>query len=289
MGEPLDLTVILAARDAEHEVPVMLGSLAEQSFPGTWEVIVADNGSRDGTAAAARSFSDRLPGLRVVSVPHPPRKAGALNAALQVARGRAIVTVDADDLLAPGYLEAMARALEDHDLVGGRLDVEVLNPPHVRERRRPMQQDGLETLLRFAPVVVGAAMGVRADALRAVDGFDPELRRLSDMDLSWRMHLAGARLGFAPDAVVHYRYRGGLREIFEQERAYGEGEVALYAKHRAAGVPRRRLRSTAAAWVRMLLAVPSARTPAGRARLVTQAGANLGRLRGSLRHRVFYV
>jgi glycosyltransferase involved in cell wall biosynthesis len=285
----LDLSVVLAARNAADDLPLMLDSLAEQRYDGSWEVLVVDNGSTDATAQVARSYAEVLPQLRVLSAPEAPNKAAALNQVLSDVRGRAIVTVDADDSLEPGYLQAMADALDRSDLVGARLEVASVNPPHLLARRRPMQVDGLGTFMRFAPVVIGAGMGVRTRALRLVGGFDPKLRRLSDMDLSFRLQQQGASLGFAPDAVVHYRYREGLRATFWQEVHYAETEALLYRKHRGAGLPRRRVRSTAAAWVRLLLAVPGARTEAGRYRLLTLAGAAAGRVRGSLRERVLYL
>lgn len=289
MAADLDLSVVIPARDAAQELPVMLDSLAAQHYDGTWEVVVVDNGSRDATAAVAESYRGALPDLRVVAAPSVPRKAAALNTVLDQLRGQALVLVDADDVVEPGYLQAMGDALADHDLVGARLDVDALNPPHLRDRRRRMQQEGLGVLMRYAPVVIGAGMGVRADALRRVGGFDPELERLSDMDLSWRLHQGGARVGFAPTAVLRYRYRDGLVATFEQEVDYAVGEAALFRKHRAAGVPRRRLRTTLGAWVRLVLALPGLGSATGRYRVATMAGAAVGRVRGSVRHRVPYL
>lgn len=295
-GEPaaevdrdLDVSVVLPARNAAAELPAMLGSLVRQEFSGTWEVVVVDNGSTDGTAEVAEGYARALPLLRVLSAPAAPRKAAALNHVLGDLRGRALVLVDADDVLGPGYLQAMADALSRYDLVGARLDVGLLNPPHLRARRRPMQQEGLGVFMRYAPVVIGAGMGVRTEALLRVGGFDAGLERLSDMDLSWRLQQDGATTAFVPGAVLHYRYRGGLAETFRQERHYAEGEAVLYRKHRSAGVPRRRVRTTVAAWVRLVAALPGVRSTEGRYRFVTRAGAAAGRVRGSVHERVVYL
>ena len=285
----LDLSVVLPARNAAGDLPAMLGSLAEQEYDGTWEVVVVDNGSTDGTADVARTFAGALPDLRVLDAGAARGKSAALNLVLDQLRGRSLLLVDADDVLAPGYVSAMVEALERYELVGARIDVDALNPADLRARRRPMQVESLNTFMRYAPVVIGAGMGVRAESLRRIGGFDADLDRLSDMDLSFRLQQDGATAGFVPGAVVHYRYRGGLRATFLQELAYGEGEVVLYRKHRSAGLPRRRLRSTLAAWVRLLGAVPGARTSAGRYRLATAAGAVIGRARGSAAHRVLYL
>ncbi|MFA7097562.1 MAG: glycosyltransferase, partial [Gammaproteobacteria bacterium] len=65
-GEPVKLSVIIPCLNAERTIGEQLAALAGQRWPERWEVIVADNGSTDGTLAVVRSFADRLPGLRVV-------------------------------------------------------------------------------------------------------------------------------------------------------------------------------------------------------------------------------
>ena len=92
-----------------------------------------------------------------------------------------------------------------------------------------------------------------------------------------------------PGAVLHYRYRTGPREIFQQERGYGVGEVVLYRKFREHGMPRRSLRQTLGGWARVVFALPGLLSPEGRARFATVAGMAAGRIGGSLRYRTPYL
>jgi GT2 family glycosyltransferase len=78
-------------------------------------------------------------------------------------------------------------------------------------------------------------MAARRQPLIEVGGFDEELPTQHDLDISWRLAAAGYPATFVPEAVLHYRYRGGVRAVFDQEYGYGEGEVALYRKHRRVG------------------------------------------------------
>jgi GT2 family glycosyltransferase len=275
----------------QGDVPLaeQLSSLARQDHRGPWEVIVADNGISAGTRATVESFEPGLPELSVVDATERPGKSYAVNRAVAAARGTHLVLLDGDDVVEPGYLRHLAATMERHDFVGARLDSATLNPEWLRARRRPLQEAGLETMLDHRPVVIGAGMGMSKAAFLEVGGFDESLRTQVDLDLSWRLQRAGFEPRFVPDAVVRYRYRASAAAVFRQERGYGRGEVALYVKHRADGLRRRPLRRTVRSWLELVVALPRLATRAGRARVATTAGAVVGRLEGSVRHRVLYL
>jgi glycosyltransferase involved in cell wall biosynthesis len=290
---PLVSVIVPCHGNAAGVLREQLAALADQDFDRPWELLVADNGTSGATLAVAEEFRASIPRLRVVDVRHRPGQAYAVNAAARAALGDDLVLLDSDDVVEPDYLRLVHQALKDHAFVGARLDSDALNPGWLRRRRRPMQEDGLEDLLDAGrPVVVGAAMAVRRDAFVAVGGFDESMDTQIDLDLSWRLQAAGHCPAFVREAVVHYRYRQQLSALWRQERAYGIGEARLYAKHRERGeqgLPRRPLRRTLRGWADVAVAVPCVVTRAGRARLVTRAGAATGRLMGSVRHRTLYL
>lgn len=267
-----------------------LAALAAQDIDVPWELLVADNGASPATLAVAAEFATAITGLRVVDVRQRPGQAYAVNAAARLARGDDLVLLDSDDVVAPDYLRHVRQALRRHAFVGARLDSDALNPRWLRDRRRPLQADGLEMLLDAGrPAVIGAAMAVRRTAFQAVGGFDETMDTQIDLDLSWRLQAAGHTPGFVREAVVQYRYRQQLGSLWRQERAYGIGEARLYAKHRSGGLPRRTARRTLRGWADVALAVPAVVTRAGRARLVTALAAATGRAVGSVRHRTLYL
>ncbi|GLY16219.1 glycosyltransferase family 2 protein [Kineosporia rhizophila] len=286
---PPTLSVVICCRNSASTLADTLESVAAQKYEGWWEVVVVDNGSTDTTVEVAQRFADRLPNFRVLRVPEPGYQATALNHGIARTTGEVFVFVDSDDLLAEGYLDRMARALATAPYVGGELDVELLNPPAVRARRDLLQSKQIDEYCNYGPAVVGASMGARREAIERVNGFDESLPTQHDLDISWRLDRAGVKASFVPGAVLHYRYRVGPREIYQQERGYGVGEVVLYRKFRNAGMRRRGPRQMLGSWVRVLMALPGAFRPEGRARLATVAGIAVGRLEGSLRHRVLYL
>jgi hypothetical protein len=74
-------------------------------------------------------------------------------------------------------------------------------------------------------------MAFRADALRAVGGFDRRFRVAGDdVDLCWRLQERGWTLGFSPAAVVWHHRRNSIRDYWKQQRGYGEAEALLERK-----------------------------------------------------------
>lgn len=287
--DPELVTVLIPCRNGGEMLVEQLESLAGQDFDRPYEVIIADNGSTDDSVSVALGFRDRIPGLRALDVSATPGRGNALNAALPHVAGERLVIIDADDVLDPGFLTAMDAALQEHAFVGARMDAALLNSQAMRRRRRDLQVQGLPVLMNHLPFVIGASMGVRTSALEDVGGFNQAFTNNQDVDLSWRLQYAGYAPHFVPDAVIHYRYRPTLRDTFRQERGYGAYSALLYREHRQHGLPRRRFVSTARGWAELVLALVGVLSESGRARLVTRAGAALGRLEGSWRHRVVYL
>ncbi|HEY0188880.1 MAG TPA: glycosyltransferase [Cellulomonas sp.] len=230
----VELSVVIAAYQAERTLAEQLDSLAAQQVGFRWEVIVADNGSTDGTAALARSYADRLPGLRVVDASVRHGAGAARNVGVAAARGRSIAFCDADDVVGDGWLAAMHAGLREHAFVAGAFAGDRLNSTaalrsRVLPQRHGLQESGYLPGVRHA----GAGnLGVHAAVFRSVGGFDPGALYLEDTDLCWRVQLAGVPLVWLPDAVVHVRLRGGLRASARQGYSYGTGERWLALRYR---------------------------------------------------------
>lgn len=229
----VDVSVVIAARDAARTLPHQLRALADQRAGGTWEVLVADNGSTDGTrevVAAARAW---LPGLRLVDAAAVRGAGAARNAAAEVARGDVLLFCDADDVVAPGWLAALHGALGRADLVAGRLEWQRLNRRDAQMSRHLPQDDGLQHTapLPDLPCASSSNLGVRRELFRRLGGFDHAARYLQDTDLCWRAQLAGARLEFEPAAVVHMRLRPSVVGAWRQGRHSGMGQRWLAARY----------------------------------------------------------
>ena len=290
MTMPLpSLSVVIPCLDAAATLSGQLAALAAQRYDGDWEVVVADNGSTDDSRAIAESFGPRLPHLVLADAADRRGRARARNVGAAAATGEALLFVDADDEVAPGYLAAMAAALAAHDFVACRYDSDTLNPEWARGTHSNPQRDGLSRYdyPDYLPHAGGGGLGVRRAVHAAVGGFDETMPALEDTDYCWRIQRAGHELVFVPDAVVRIRHRHDLRGMFAQGWRTGRYNVLIYAKYRPLGMPRLGALPGVLRWGKLLLRTPFAIwTRAARSRWIWQLGWRLGRLHGCVLYRV---
>jgi glycosyltransferase involved in cell wall biosynthesis len=113
--------VVIPAYNEARRLPATLEGwnsyLAAQPF--SWELIVVDDGSSDGTAATAAAA-----GAHVISLKPNRGKGGAVRAGVLAAEGEVIAYADADMNIAPSHLLGALQLLErGADLVAGRRDL----------------------------------------------------------------------------------------------------------------------------------------------------------------------
>lgn len=211
------LGVIVAAYNEAATLPATLDALLNQTDPAE-TVIIADDGSDDGTSALLRSrygFATptlgrlagpcpNLPTLFWLALPHRG-KATALNAALSAIDTEIVVTVDADTLLAPTALAAIRDAFVADPLLvaatgiivpvcapgpAGRLFQWFQTYEYMRNFLSRFAWMRLDALL----LISGAFAGFRRDSLATVGGFDPDCL-VEDYELIHRLRRYAGRHG----------------------------------------------------------------------------------------------
>jgi glycosyltransferase involved in cell wall biosynthesis len=282
----IEVSVVVAARDAAATIGEQLHALGAQTFEGRWEVIVVDDGSNDGTAEIARRWADRIPVLTVLSSVDSRGSSHARNTGTRAARGRLIAYCDADDVVSDRWLAGLVSALSSNALVTGPIDLARLNAYRVYSWRRPLRQLQLPWRGYLTPVI-GCNMAVPRETFDLVGGFDEALASCEDWDFAFRVQLAGGRLGFDPDALVHRRLRRGWA-YFRRQFDYGVGHVGLYCRFRHRGL-RRDLLSGAARLAGALLGAPLVLVPKYRYHWITVAGEEFGRIKGSMVARTLFL
>lgn len=277
------VSVVLPVRNAARTLGGQLAALDAQDYTGPWELVVVDDGSTDRSMAVLHAMRPQRPALR--RIPSAGRGAGAArNAGMRAARGDLLLFCDADDVAGPGWISAMVAALEHAPLAGGALDCHALSGAFTDEQPVSLPEQG-ETL-SFAR---SANCGVRRETLRAVGGWAEFLSTGEDVELSWRVQLAGHELAYAPDAVMNYRLRPTLAGVARQKWAYGLTGALLYRMYRHAGYRRRPWPEVLRSWAWMLRHLPDlARPGRPRRRWIRYAARLAGFAAGSLRHRAAY-
>jgi cellulose synthase/poly-beta-1,6-N-acetylglucosamine synthase-like glycosyltransferase len=197
------VSVLIAAHNEATAIGPKLESVLAAAYPGgRREVIVASDGSDDGTEEVVRRYEDR--GVRLLALPRVG-KAAALNRAIAVATGEVLVFTDANSALEPDAVTALVRPFAD-PTVGG-----VAGDQRYRRRGDEAAVTGgerrywdFDRLLKVAESRAGnaiSATGALYAVRRELVGEVPE-GVTDDFATSTGVIAAGARLVFAPDAVA---------------------------------------------------------------------------------------
>ena len=235
----LNMSVVVPAYNMADTIGACLRALASQAYPRSLtEIIVVDNGSSDGTRAAAAAFP--------VTCLHEQRRGApsARNRGIEAASGAVVAFTDADCVPTSGWVAGLARGFDDPavNIVAG--PVRVLDPEAsivARYSSRVGQYDPARSLShpRF-PYAGTANVAVRRSLFDRVGLFDPWQLTHDALEFFWRVRRAGL-LTFAvePRALVFYRTRASLAAMAAQHFAYGRGYSRfLLSAHEAGDGPR---------------------------------------------------
>jgi glycosyltransferase involved in cell wall biosynthesis len=282
--------VVIPVRNGEAHLGDQLDALAAQTYEGDWEVVVADNGCTDRTVEVAHRDRPGIPSLRIADARAKRGINHARNAGAAAARGDFLVFCDGDDVVTPGWLEAMARAAPGADLIGGRNEWDELNPPEVIAWRPSQPMTELMRGHGFLPYTAGGNMGIWASVAHEL-GWDESYRfGSSDQEFAWRAQLGGYRIGFAPDAVIQLRFRHSIRETARQHFRYGASGAHLHRSFRHAGIPKHDNRDALRRWWKLVKTSPDLFGPRERrGNWIRQASFRAGRLLGSVRARALVL
>jgi len=121
------LSVIMPVYNAAATLDQQLNALNAQVFDGHGEIVAVDNRSTDDSVRVIRQYQQQMPYLRLVQAGEKQGRAYACNVGAQAAKGDVFIFCDADDVVASGWLAALAEALEQHDFVAGTIEVQALN------------------------------------------------------------------------------------------------------------------------------------------------------------------
>lgn len=202
------VAVIVPAYGVAHLVGDALTSLLAQTFTD-WECVVIDDGAPDDVAGAVAPF---LTDPRIRFVASDNRGvATARNRAIEASTAPLIALLDGDDILRPGYLEAVVPILEAdpevrlctaNSWIFGAIPAERLCFD------RPQPEGTLANVLdrSFGVHIVSA---FRRVDWRAVGGFDPDLTLCEDFDMWVQLVALGGRAHFCDAVLSDYRVRPG--------------------------------------------------------------------------------
>lgn len=235
-SEP-DVAIIVPVRDGEDEVSPCLAAVevAVQRFGGSAEVIVVDNGSRDGSAEVAAGFPV------TVVCEERPGVSNARNRGIASSRAPIVCFLDVDCQVEPEWLTGMVEAFADPAVgcVGGGLGHGPIDTAAQRQAARILGRWQDFGVVSDPPYVVTANAGFRRWILEEIGGFDPRMVRAQDVEISLRYNRVAEREGlemrYVPGALARHTHRPTWRGFYDQQKGWAYGAGLCAAKLEAQG------------------------------------------------------
>ncbi|MBI4786955.1 MAG: glycosyltransferase [Chloroflexi bacterium] len=221
-------SVVIPAYNAERVLGACLDALLAQTAPrDSYEIIVADDGSTDGTRRVAESR-----GVRVVTQPN--RGPGAArNLGARRARGDILLFLDADSVPDARWIEAMTAPFGDPTIVGASGEKRT-RQNNLWARLVQLEYDFKYDRLaahRHIDFVDSSTAAYRRDVFRDTGGFDAALMEAEDVELSFRLAERGCKLVLIRDAVTYHHHPESLGHYSKRKFQYARWRAIVYARY----------------------------------------------------------
>ena len=215
------MAIIIPVRDDAARLRLCLDAIATNGDAERRRIVVADNGSADGSAHVAASY-----GATVLALPR--YRVGELrNIAAAATSSPLIAFVDADHLIDPGWVRTALKLFDDHQVTAAGAPYSPALSANWVARAYDRFRPELHTV-EPAEWLGSGNMIVRREAFEQVGGFDTSLESCEDVDLCNRLRAAGYRLVADPQLrSVHLGDPATLRALFLGELWRGRDNIKV--------------------------------------------------------------
>jgi glycosyltransferase involved in cell wall biosynthesis len=227
------VSVVVPVRNAKDAIEECIASLQRQNYPlERLEIVVADGGSTDGSAEAARRSAASQPHPEVKVITNPKcNTASGLNLGIAASRGDVIVRLDAHSEAFPDYIRSNVEVLyaSGADCVGGKpnnvgsgywgeaIALAMASRFGVGAHFRTSSEPGDVDTVAFG--------AFRRETFRKNGPFDEELVYSEDNEYNHRIRAGGGRIYFDPTIQFTYHPRRSLPSLWRQYHNYGWGRM----------------------------------------------------------------
>lgn len=229
------VSVLVPAHNEEAVIARSVQAMLRMDYP-TFEVIVVDDGSSDGTLAALRPLmADER--LRVVHKAVNEGKAMALNDALPLARGEILMGLDADAEPDPQMLRYIVPHFDSPRVAAVTGNPRVRNTGSFLARLQAVEFSSIISLLRRAQrvwgrivTVSGVVAALRRSAVYDVGGYSPDMPT-EDIELTWKLQKRHYDVRYEPRAICWMTVPLSWRGLWRQRLRWARGLAQVLHRH----------------------------------------------------------
>jgi len=229
------VSVTVAVRDGVDWIDDCLRSLIDQTHRPL-EVIIVDDGSRDGSREKVESWGEHS--LVTSVLQEASGLSAARNAALELAQGEWVATTDIDVRPESDWIENLLLASESlnegEDIAGvtGRTIFDKTDDVVSKVRSREVAAK-YRSRSRRTSLANGPCSMFKRDDLLSIGGFNPEWYHAEDMEVSLRLIQEGKDIIYTPDALVHHVPETGMSRFLRKRRRDARAHVRIIRKYPA--------------------------------------------------------
>lgn len=233
------ITILIAAYNEAADIATTLTSIFREDYPNTVEVIVINDGSQDETAAIVRQFMQDHPHLRLIDLKKNGGKANALNHGLRQCTTDIVITIDADSFLLKDALRHLVgRYLSDPintRAVAGEILIRNSRENWITKAQEWDYFLGIASVKRIQSLFQGTLVAQGAFSLydrktvEALGGWPNKVGE--DIVLTWKILLAGYRVGHAENACAFTNCPNTLMKFVNQRRRWSRGLIESFKEN----------------------------------------------------------
>ncbi len=229
------VSILIPCYNEGENVRETIGILEEQHYKN-FEIIAINDGSKDNTLEILHELAEKYSNLRVVNLATNQGKAMGLRTAALLAKSEILVCIDGDALLSPDAVGWMVRHFQENPNVGA-----VTGNPRIRNRSTLLGRiqvgefSAIVGMIKRAQrsygkvfTVSGVIAAFRKTALHNVGYWSNDMIT-EDIDISWKLQLAGWTIRFEPNALCWVLMPESLNGLWKQRVRWSQGgsEVLL--------------------------------------------------------------
>lgn len=232
------ITIMVRAHNEEVVIEDTIDYLMTKINYGNYEVLVTDDGSTDETPAILARLQKKYPKLRVIRIDKNKGKAHAFDIGMAFAKGRLILSNDADTVPEP---DALSNYVNYFIRPGGRnisavtANMDVKNRTSLLGKSQTVEFSSIVGIIKRTQAGVlgglyaysGANTMYRKDALIDVGGFRQD-RATEDISIAWDHQLNGWISVFAPTIIFFMEVPVSLPMLYRQRKRWAKGGTEVW-------------------------------------------------------------